>query len=809
MIYMVGYKVVKGKQLMVNSNKILTVSYGTFSCTLEGFDDSFTTMKAIAEYFRDLAADDRYFGAEPPTPDTEMLARIAGKEIERRVEARMEKGSVVLRPSLAAPYDAPETMRAEAATSPAENLADDETSAKPTRQAAEIKVSAAENVAAEPSVTVPESLVSETISNEETDDFADADLENAETPEALAPIAPASVENVAAKLQRIRAVVSTPQDTKPEFTEDEHAEDGPSADLDQNDELAELLADYEEDAEEFDVDDLMSKVTLTSGFDETEEEGDEDFDTAEDLDLAAEVAAELDELEELEALEKLDAQEDLEELEALDAPEIEAPVEPAPVKPTRPTIRARVTRVKRVALDQAVAKGQLEEVEDAVDVVSQAAVEAEVTKPAPLAELSSLEAEAEADLARELAELSAEIEAETQVEEDELYEENYEDEDEDAILAAEVASELDALEELDDDSEELLNAIFDEEDEDDDALLDDDEGDDEPGDDSLLGWDDEEDDTPAPATTAIAAESDDWDDDWEDDEDDEEEARKWAEAEARIKAEEAAEQETSEMEDTIDRLARESVRKTVRMSSPARAMLTEAKVEDDVNSVSRLLDQTNSELDEPEGNRRRSAIAHLRAAVAATRADRILGKKADPETQNQPYREDLADVVRPRHPKAAAKRSERPAPAEKPAPLKLVAEQRVDSPAESAAPSIRPIRPRRVSAAAAAASPRRANQAPIAEGSFGEFAEQVGATELPDLLEAAAAYMSFVEGIEQFSRPQLMNIVLQVEETESSREDRLRSFGQLLRDGKIEKTRGGRFTASDSIGFRPDSRAAG
>jgi hypothetical protein len=96
--------------------------------------------------------------------------------------------------------------------------------------------------------------------------------------------------------------------------------------------------------------------------------------------------------------------------------------------------------------------------------------------------------------------------------------------------------------------------------------------------------------------------------------------------------------------------------------------------------------------------------------------------------------------------------------------------------------------------------------------SFMEFAEQMGATELSDLLEAAAAYALFVEGRPHFSRPQLMKTV-QVLQTASdeeySREESLRSFGQLLRRGKIQKLQRGQFTIPQSSRFNPEARAAG
>ena len=98
---------------------------------------------------------------------------------------------------------------------------------------------------------------------------------------------------------------------------------------------------------------------------------------------------------------------------------------------------------------------------------------------------------------------------------------------------------------------------------------------------------------------------------------------------------------------------------------------------------------------------------------------------------------------------------------------------------------------------------------PHADESFTEFAARVGARELSDLLEAAAAYSGQVEGRPEFSRPQIMQHVTANREDQFTREDGLRSFGSLLRQGKIQKLKRGTFVLGDSSRFNAAQRLAG
>ena len=172
---------------MNGSSKILTVSYGTFSCTLEGFDDPLGTMRELAEYFRDLAADDRYFGAEPPTPDVEMLQNIAQRDVHRKVEARTSATGIAL--TQVAEADAPK-----AEIPPAEE--------KPTLEETAPKPPAQANPDAGPLTFDDDYLMAD-----EPEDVLAVDP-------GAAPVSDVPAETVAEKLRRIRAVVSRRPDAQ-------------------------------------------------------------------------------------------------------------------------------------------------------------------------------------------------------------------------------------------------------------------------------------------------------------------------------------------------------------------------------------------------------------------------------------------------------------------------------------------------------------------------------------------------------------------------------------------------------------------
>ncbi|WP_245764145.1 hypothetical protein [Sulfitobacter marinus] len=577
----------------MNNSKILTVSYGTFSCTLEGFDDSFGTMKVIAEYFRDLAAEDRYFGAEPPQPDAEMLAHIAQKEISRKVVGYQQDGQIVLNAREDSTPPEAQTAPAQqpaAANLPESSRVDETDKATQAAETPQVDLSEVDIVPGQPDEDIHAF-------------FDDKTADEAEDSPPSAPSHAAQNSSIAAKLQRIRSVVSRQDVDAPDadYTEDEHAEENPVPMAETNGFVADAVKDIESAL------------------------------AADDASQTADTS-----------------------MEASTAP------------------RGRVVKVKRADLTNAIARGTLEEYDD--DNGAPVAQPSDIQKPAPETVVdvpvqSSLSAEDEAELARELAEVEADFA-----------------QDDVATETAETT----------------------------------------------------EDDI-APQTQASA--------------------------------------------------------------EPRRKLpsLDDAQGAD----MSRLLAETDNQMDDPEGTVRRDAIAHLRAAVAAKKADMAMGSADAALDDGTAYRSDLAEVVKPRRPAAAEQRTDRPT-GPRPAPLKLVAEQRID--VNFVKPDTAPIRPRRVAAVAPAPAP--ATAAPL-EGGFVEFASDMGATTLPELLEAAAAYLSFVEGVGQFSRPQVMQTVRLAGTDDFSREEGLRAFGQLLRAGKLIKLEGGRFKVSDDIGYQPEERAAG
>ena len=920
---------------MSGATKILTVSYGTFSCTLEGFDDPFSTMKAIAEYFRDLAADDRYFGAEPPTPDAALLHRSAERELSRKVEARVSDGTVVLRqaepeaspaPAVApavAPVEAPPAAEDSPAQRPTPNRVFVSAAAAVTEAVAEPVVEAVAELAAEPAAEPAlEAAIAEAVAEPEVIEVAQV-AEAEPVVEPVAEIAPEPVAEVEAEAVPVAEVAEEPvavEETpevvaetvaepepaselvaepgiepeiaaepapepvaaveeaiaepapepvaEPEPVTEAEAATAPAADdavvIDHILSLSAEAADWEEDqpadvalADDAGAADLpdssvaarlqriravVESVRATPQADEEESydedvtsarapwsEGAEDFgfviDMKHDLPAldaaeaeraakrteeaaerlaASDLSAEDEPQEEPSALAaiiaahhaaKADAEPEAEEeeawlddlavsLDAADEPQAEIAEEPAPSYPVADPV-AEAMAADRLDLS--------------AYAVTATEVEAEPARAAPAAEEPAVEATAEpAPLSSDDEDFFAVLRAEA--------------EQADATGAAPVAPVAEEDEAPAPEDSALLSQL------------------------SALGAEVDEHlaaapapaQTSAPAPTPVSAQD---------------EPEEWDEAEAETEsADTAPEPHLSLLQRARAGMARlsKSVTGTPEVAEAAPAVeetlaediatpdgswsdvtpeTAEDLPQDDDPDVTRLMAEAKTKLEGAENRRRFSAISHLKAAVAATLADRKMHADApDPvEPEATPidlYREDLSKVVRPRRPTMGDTATPRPTLEQRPAPLVLVSEQRVDRP--EGAEELSAIRPRRVWANTAAFAEDEEEDlddlgelTPEDASSFADFAEKLGAVSLTDLLEAAAVYTASVEGRESFTRPHLLRKVEFVSSRgEFNREDGMRSFGMLLRQGKLQKVSRGQFTVTESSRFMSDARKA-
>lgn len=123
---------------------------------------------------------------------------------------------------------------------------------------------------------------------------------------------------------------------------------------------------------------------------------------------------------------------------------------------------------------------------------------------------------------------------------------------------------------------------------------------------------------------------------------------------------------------------------------------------------------------------------------------------------------------------------------------------RLDRPLEAPAADPEPARAAaRPAAQRLSVVARRPDPAAPANSELREFARRMGAASLPELLEASAAYTTLVRGQPRFSRRDIMLALDEIGAEESfTQEARIKSFGRLLRKGSIVRVDDGRFALS-------------
>jgi hypothetical protein len=797
--------IAEGAPLMTGASKILTVSYGTFSCTLEGFDDPFNTMKAIAEYFRDLAAGDRYFGAEPPTPDAAMLHRIAEREIQRRVEAKIQDNGVILRASDAAEappaepvartalLDAPAPLPeagTESVAARLQRIRARHTQVGPVSHAV-LTSSVLATAAQSPVATAPAAIEDMYTEDQHADDnpvpvaFAATQIEPFDRADANDGFAPASSFSDAA-FDVPEALISGTHISNVEATSvaatamlPAQALITPSADM------------IEDENQTFEHAAEINFARLTKEIDDQTAEPTDDLPKDRRIDSSDPAAA-------LSDAEPVDMPQNVASLEAADHADVEddallARLNMSVEMPADASIAANLA-----AIGAATASGKTKDLDETEDLT--------------LDSLRDIEADTNLAITADKAPMMIENRDQSA-----QYSEAAVGADPAAMMPIEPATEAAprararvirirraAPPETGPDATPTADAAI------------------EP--------------KPDLRRTATSALTD--------------------EAEAALQAELAALE--AELGGTPDRVKPAAQPKVVAEVSPKLTPVSAAAAPGTVTTprpinvpaedeaVSRLMAQAASQMGGEETRRRQSAISHLKAAVAATEADRAVtgGRVVQGEHRMEPYRNDLERVVRPRRPQAEAttpRPTAVPDAVARPTPLVLVSAQRIDQPRPAATQStatdlaaprmVMPVHPRRPHLAQtgqdAAAPHQVAMQGTYQVGldeddtlspdeaenlfsnatSFQDFADQLGAEALPDLLEAAAVYCAEVLQRPEFSRPLVLRQVAALPgQAQTAREDFLRSFGTLLRQGRITKVKRGMFALTDRSPYLAEAR---